>query len=78
MRWETRSIQEQAYENRMLMRIFGHKKDNVRSDWEKQHNEELHNIYSFSYIIRMIKIIMGWECSMPGGEEECTTYIKFL
>jgi hypothetical protein len=27
----------------------------VTGDWRKQHNEELHNLYSFPNIIRMIK-----------------------
>jgi hypothetical protein len=31
------------------------KRDEVRGDWRKLHNEELHNLYSSPSIIRMIK-----------------------
>jgi hypothetical protein len=35
--------------------IFGPKTDEVKGDWRKLHNEELHNLYSSPNIIRMIK-----------------------
>jgi hypothetical protein len=44
-----------VFENRMLRRIFGPKRDEVTGGWRKQHNEELHNFYSSPSIIRMIK-----------------------
>jgi hypothetical protein len=34
------------FENRMLRRIFGLKRDEVTGGWRKLHNEELHNLYS--------------------------------
>jgi hypothetical protein len=40
---------------RVLRRIFGPKRDEVRGDWRKLHNEELHNLYSSPNIIRMKK-----------------------
>jgi hypothetical protein len=43
-----------VFENRVLRRIFGPKRDEVTGDWRKLHNEELHNLYSSSSIIRMI------------------------
>jgi hypothetical protein len=42
-------------ENRVLRRIFGPKRDEVTGDWRKLHNEELHNLYYSTNIIRMIK-----------------------
>jgi hypothetical protein len=39
----------------VLRRIFGPKRDEVTGGWRKQHNEELHNLYSSPSIIRMIK-----------------------
>jgi hypothetical protein len=42
-------------EKRVLRRIFGPKRDEVRGDGRKLHNEELHNLYSSPNIIRMIK-----------------------
>jgi hypothetical protein len=44
-----------VFENRVLRRIFGPKREEVTGDWRKVHNEELHNLYSSSSIIRMIK-----------------------
>jgi hypothetical protein len=44
-----------VFENRVLRRIFGSKRDEVTGDWRKLHNEELHNLYSSPNIIRMIK-----------------------
>jgi hypothetical protein len=44
-----------VFENRVLRRIFGPKKDEVTGDWRKLHNEELHKLYSSPSIIRMIK-----------------------
>jgi hypothetical protein len=44
-----------VFENRVLRRIFGPKRDEVTGDWRKLHNEELHNLYSFPSIIRIIK-----------------------
>jgi hypothetical protein len=43
------------FENRVLRRIFGPKRNGVMGDWRKLHNEELHNLYSSPTIIRMIK-----------------------
>jgi hypothetical protein len=44
-----------VYNNRVLRRIFGPKRDGVTGGWRKQHNEELHNLYSSPSIIRIIK-----------------------
>ena len=35
-----------VFENRMLRRIFGHKRDGVTGEWRKLHNEELNDLYS--------------------------------
>jgi hypothetical protein len=35
-----------VYENRVLIRIFGPKRDEVTAEWMKLHNEELNNLYS--------------------------------
>jgi hypothetical protein len=44
-----------VFENRVLRRIFGPKRDEMNGDLRKLHNEELHNLYSSPNIIRMIK-----------------------
>jgi hypothetical protein len=43
-----------VFENRVL-RIFGPKRDEVKGEWKKQHNEELHDLYSSPSIIRIMK-----------------------
>jgi hypothetical protein len=44
-----------VFQNRVLRRILGPKRDEVTGGWIKLHNEELHNLYPSSSIIRMIK-----------------------
>jgi hypothetical protein len=44
-----------VFENRVLRRIFGPRRDEVTGEWRKLHNEELHNLYSSPDIIRQIK-----------------------
>jgi hypothetical protein len=43
------------FENRVLRRIFGPKRDEVTGEWRKLHNEELCDLYSSPSIIRIIK-----------------------
>jgi hypothetical protein len=43
------------FENRVLGRIFGPKRDEVTGQWRKVDNGELHNLYSSPDIIRQIK-----------------------
>jgi hypothetical protein len=40
---------------RVLRRIFGPKRDEVTGEWEKLHNEEVHDLYSSTGIIRIIR-----------------------
>jgi hypothetical protein len=47
-------------ENTMLRRIFGPKKDEVTGEWRKLHNEEIHDLYSSSNIVRVIQLKMRW------------------
>jgi hypothetical protein len=50
-----------VFENGVLRRIFGPKRDEVTGEWRKLHNEERRNFYSFPNIIRIIKSRrMGW------------------
>jgi hypothetical protein len=44
-----------VFENRVLRRIFGSKRDEVTGEWRKLHNEELRDFYSSPSIIRMIE-----------------------
>jgi hypothetical protein len=58
-----------VFENRMLRRIFGPKRDEVTGRWRKLHNEELYDFYSSSSIIRINQAEedeMGGPCSTNG------------
>jgi hypothetical protein len=44
-----------VFENRVLKRIFGPKRDKVTGEWRKFHSEEVHNLYSSADIIGQIK-----------------------
>ena len=44
-----------VFENRVLRRIFGHKRDEMTGKWRKLHNEELKDLYSSPNIVRVIK-----------------------
>jgi hypothetical protein len=44
-----------VFENRVLRRLFGPKRDEVTGKWRKLHNEELHDLYCSPSIIRIMK-----------------------
>jgi hypothetical protein len=44
-----------VFQNRVLRRIFGPKRDEVAGGWKRLHNEELHNLYASLNIVRVIK-----------------------
>jgi hypothetical protein len=44
-----------VFENRVLRRIFGPKRDEVTGEWRKLHNEELRDLYSSPVLITIIK-----------------------
>jgi hypothetical protein len=49
-----------VFENMVLRKIFGSKRNEVIGCWRKLHNEELHNLYCSPSIIRIIKSRMRW------------------
>jgi len=44
-----------VFENRVLRRIFGFKRDEVTREWSKLHKEELNDLYSSPSIVRVMK-----------------------
>ena len=44
-----------VFENRVLRRIFGPKRDEIAREQRKLHNEELNDLYSSGNIIRVIR-----------------------
>jgi hypothetical protein len=50
-----------VFENNVLKRVFGPKRDEVTGEWRKLHNEELNDLYSLPNIVRVVKSRrMGW------------------
>jgi hypothetical protein len=49
-----------VFENKVLRRIFGPKRDEVTGGWKKLHNEELRDLYSSSIIIIIKSRRMRW------------------
>jgi hypothetical protein len=48
------------FENRVLRKMFGTKRDEKTGEWGKLHNEELNDLYSSPTIVRVIKSRMRW------------------
>ena len=44
-----------VFENRVLRKVFGPKRDEVTQEWRKLHNEELNDLYSLPNIARVVK-----------------------
>jgi hypothetical protein len=44
-----------VFENGVLRRMFGPKRDEVTGEWRKLHNEKLHDLYCSPSIVRVIK-----------------------
>jgi len=44
-----------VFQNRVLTRVFGPKRDEVTGGWRKLHNEELMDLYSLPNIVRVVK-----------------------
>ena len=66
-----------VFENRLLRRIFGPKRDEVTGEWRKLHNEELNNLYFSPNIVRVIKSRrMRWagHVAHMGRGEVCTGF----
>jgi hypothetical protein len=62
-----------VFENRVLRRVFGPKRDEVIGEWRKLHNEKLCDLYSSKSIIRMIKSrTMRWAWNVARRERRGT------
>jgi hypothetical protein len=62
-----------VFENRVLRRIFGAKRNEVTGEWKKLHNEKLYNLFLPMYhLADLVKEDeVSWICGMHGREETC-------
>jgi len=61
--WSLTSREERrlrVFENRVLRRVFGPKRDEVTGEWRKLHNEVLNDLYCSPNIVGVIKSRMSW------------------
>ena len=60
-----------VFENRVLRRVFGPRRDEVTEEWGKLHNKELNDLYPHQILFgdEIEKNEMGGACSTYGGEE---------
>jgi hypothetical protein len=66
-----------VFENRVLRKIFGPKRDKVTGEWRKLHNEEFHDVYYSPTIVQAIKSRrMRWagRVAWMGRGEVCTGF----
>jgi hypothetical protein len=64
-----------VFENRVLRRIFGPKRDEATGEWRKLHIEELPILYFSSSIIRMMKLMwMRWAWHVARMGEKRNAY----
>ena len=59
-----------VFENRVLRRVFGPKRDEVTGEWRKLHNEELNDLYSLPNIFQVVKsrrMRWAWHVARRGG-----------
>jgi hypothetical protein len=65
------------FENSVLGKVFGLKRDEVTGEWRKLHDLGLSNLYSFPNIVRVVKSgRMGWagHVARMGRGELCTGF----
>jgi hypothetical protein len=63
-----------VFENRVLRKIFGSKRDEGTGEWRRLHNEELYDLYSSPNVIRVRKsriMRWAWHVARTGERKVC-------
>jgi hypothetical protein len=80
--WSLKLKQERrpsVFENRVLRRIFGPKRDEVTIEWRKLHNEELNDLYCSPNVVRVIKLRrMRWAGHVAPMAEKRGVYMVLV
>ena len=68
-----------VFENKVLRRIFGPRRDEVTGEWRRLHNEEINVLYSSPNIVRVIKLRrMRWAGYVARMGEKRVVYRVFV
>jgi hypothetical protein len=68
-----------VFENRVLRKVIGPKREEVTREWRKMYNEELRDLYSSPSIIRIIRSKrMRWADHVTRMEEKRNSYRLLL
>jgi len=64
-----------VFENMVLRRIFGRRRDEVTEEWSRLHNEKLNDLYCSPNIVRVIKTSrIGWAGHVARMRERRVAY----
>ena len=58
-----------VFQNMVLRRIFGSRKDEITGEWRRMHNEELNELYSFVRVIKWIRMRWAGHVARMGEEK---------
>ena len=80
--WSVKLREEQrlrVFENRVLRKVLGSRKDEVTEEWRRLHNEELYDLYCSPNIIRVVKCRrMRWAKHVARMEDSKDVYSVFV
>jgi hypothetical protein len=67
-----------VFENMVLRRIFGARRDEVMGEWRRLYNEDLNDLYYSTNIVPVIKWRMRWAGNVARVVEEMGVYMVLV